>query len=177
MALAAGLVALSLALDGCGGSDDGGQAPATQRVSINENLFHQAQYDVETSWGQEASDKKVGHYLESVWYDPGSFSSKLVIDSRSSNNTAPPLAAAELARAQTNRMPEYHERSFGKVEVGGHPAIRWTYDVGGEGYVSYFFAECGISIFFHGSTSPIAFEPFAEAYHYVASKTKVFCGE
>jgi hypothetical protein len=168
-------LALVAALSGCGGTS----APETVLVhpSAKPPLYHLTRYDVETGWEHEGSDKRVGTYLESAWHDPASFSSKLLIDSRAAAGTAPPLAAAELARVQTNRLPGYRERSFKKVKIGGHPAIRWTFFSAGKDWIEYFFEKCGTSIVFRGSTSPIAFEPFSSFYAYVASKTKIRCDE
>ena len=98
-----------------------------------------------------------------------------MIDSRTSNGAVPPLAAAESARTQTGRLSAYHERSFKKVKVGGHPAVRWAYSLAGEGYVEYFFAQCGTSIHLHGSTALITFKNFADYYRVVASRIKTPC--
>jgi len=168
------IAVVSIIAAGCGGGKSNDKT-AVARPSANPPLYRQTHYDVETNWPQDASDRKVGHYLESVWHDPANLSSKLVIDSRASDGTAPPLAAAELAQIQANQLPEYHERSFKKVTIGGHPAIHWAFDVAGEGYIEYFFAECGTSIFLHGSTSLVSYEPFARFYGIAASSVKILC--
>jgi hypothetical protein len=171
---AAVLAVAAFALSGCGG---GTPDPKTALVhpSAKPPLYHQTRYDVETNWVQETSDKRTGAYLESVWHDPASFSSKLLIDSRSAAGTAPPLAAAELARVQASRMPGYRELGFKKVKLGGHPAMRLSFFGGGEDWIEYFFEECGTSIVFRGSTSPIALAPFSRFYGAVASTLEVRC--
>jgi hypothetical protein len=157
----------------------GSGAPAEKTVLVDPSakppLYHQTRYDVETGWVPEMSDRRVGAYLESGWHDPASFSSKLFIDSRPSAGTIPPLAAAELARVQTNRLPGYRERSLKRIDLGNHPAVRWAFFVAGEDRIEYFFEECGTSIVFRGSTTPIAFKPFSEFYGIVASRIKVRC--
>jgi hypothetical protein len=171
------LVLLALVfVAGCG-SDGSSDATAKSRPKSDPPLFHQAEYDVETTWPQTVSDRKIGSYLESVWRDPASFTTKLRIASRPAEGTAPPLAAVDLARIQLNWMPKYHERSFKKVKIGGHQAIRWTADAAGESRIEYFFEECGTSIVMRGSTTPIAYEPFSEFYGIVASRIKVVCDE
>jgi hypothetical protein len=161
---------------GCGG---GGSSDATakSRPKSEPPLFHEAEYDVETTWEQTVSNRKIGSYLESVWRDGASYSSKLRIASRPAEGTAPPLAAADLARIQLNWMPNYRERSFKKVKSGGHSAIRFAADAAGESRIQYFFEECGTSIVMRGSTVPIAYEPFSEFYGIVASRIKVVCDE
>jgi hypothetical protein len=163
-----------LLIVGCGG---GGSSDATaeSRPKSDPPLYHQKEYDAETGWEQDTSDRKVGSYLESVWHDPASFSSKLVIDSRPAEGAPPPLAAAELARVQVNWLRDYRERSFKRVKLGRQAAIRWAYDAAGEGHFAYFFEKCGTSIVIRGSTSPIAFEPFSEFYGVVASRVKPVC--
>ena len=145
------------------------------RPSATPPIYHLTDYDVETTWEQDASERKVGRYLENTWHDPAAVSSLLVIDSQASDDTVPPLAAAELARIQTGRLSAYHERSFKKVKVGGHPAVRWAFDVASEGYIEFFFAKCGTSISLHGSTTLPSFENFADYYRVVASRVKVVC--
>jgi len=169
------LLALAF-IAGCG-SDGSSDATAKSRPKSEPPLYHQAEYDVETGWEPEASDRRVGSYLESVWHDPASFSAKLRIDSRPSEGTAPPLAAADLARIQTNWMPEYRERSFKKVKIGGHSAIRWAADAAGESLIEYLFEECGTSIVMRGTTIPVAYEDFSRFYGIVASRIKVVCDE
>lgn len=193
LAVIAGIVASALA--GCGGSSTettATRSSAPQRSSAAQPpssteaeaeippnptapLYHLTGYDVETTWQQDVSERKVGPSLENAWHDPAAVNALLVIDSRTSNGAAPPLAAAESARTQADPLPAYHERSFKKVKLGGHPAVRWAYRIAGEGYVEYFFAECGTSIHLHGSTALITFKNFADYYRGVASGIKVAC--
>ncbi len=176
----AAVLAIAIAaamLSGCGG---GASAPKTVLVhpSAKPPLYHQTRYDAETGWVQEASDKRVGTYLESIWHDPASFPSKLVIDSRASAGAAPPLATAELARVLANRLPGYREHGLARVKLeDGQPAIRLAFFGAGEDWIEYFFEKCGTSIVFRGSTDPIAIVGFSRFYGIVASRTKVRCDE
>jgi hypothetical protein len=189
VALAAIAAIVASGLTGCGGSStettaarsSAAQPPSSTKTEtvIRPNptapFYRLTGYDVETTWDQDASEKKIGRYLENSWHDPAAVNALLVIDSQASNGAVPPLAAAKLARAQTGRLPAYHERSFKKVKIGGHPAVRWAYSVADEGYVEYFFAQCGTSIHLHGSTAVITFKDFADYYRGVASGLKVAC--
>jgi hypothetical protein len=87
------------------------------------------------------------------------------------------MTAAELSRAQANWLPKYRERSLKRVKLGPRSMIRWAYFAAGEDRIEYFFEECGTSIMFRGSTTPIAFEPFSEFYGTVASRVKAVCAE
>jgi hypothetical protein len=173
VAIAATLAVFALA--GCG--SEGGaeaEAPAVKRPSADPPDFHQTEYDVNTTWEQEVSDKRVGYYLESIWHDPAVPQYKLLIDSRASEGTPPPLASAELARLQVSWLPDYRELGFEKST--GHPAIRWTYYLGGAHRFEYFFAECGISIALRGS-GPVGARAFGGFYGIVASRVKPVCVE
>lgn len=161
---------------GCGDSGGGGAegASAVKRPSADPPNFHQTEYDLETTWEQEASDKREGSYLVSVWHDPAIPEFKMTIDSRPSDGTAPPLASAELARQQISHLPGYKEHSFAKIKTGGHQAIRWTYTLGNTNQFAYFFAECGVSISLHGPGPPGA-GAFAYFYETVSSRVKPVC--
>jgi hypothetical protein len=190
MALVA-VAAIASALAGCGDGDSSTETTAEHpsavppsssteagtvtRPSSTSPLYHLTDYDVETTWDQDASERKIGRYLENSWHDPAAVNALLVIDSQASNGAVSPLAAAELARIQTGRLSTYHERSFKKVKIGGHPAVRWAYSVADEGYIEYFFAQCGTSIHLHGSTALITFKDFADYYRGVTSGIKVAC--
>ena len=153
------------------------EAGTVTRPSSTSPFHHLTDYDVETTWEQDVSERKVGRYLENVWHDPAAVDSLLVIDSQASDNALSPLAAAELARVQTGWLSKYHERSFKKVKVGGHTAVRWTFSVADKGHIEYFFAKCGTSIALHGSTALITFKDFADYYRVAASRVKIACGE
>lgn len=170
------LLPLLLFAAGCGsgGSSD---ATAESRPKSDPPLYHQKEYDMETGWTQETSDQKVGSYLQSIWHDPASFSSKLIIDSRPAAGAPPPMIAAELSRAQADWLPHYRERSLKRVKLGHRSMIRLAYFAAGQGRIEYFFEECGTSIMFRGSTAPIAFEPFSEFYGYIASHIKAVCAD
>lgn len=168
-------VAVSL-LTGCGGGTSAEQATAARPAS-EPPLYHQEEYDFETTWNQGLSDRKVGSYLESVWHDPAIYSSELMIDSRPAEGAPPPLIAAELSRAQANWLPKYRERGLKRVKLGKRPAIRWAYYAAGEDRIEYFFEECGTSFIFRGSTAPISYEPFAEFYGHAAAQVKALCDE
>lgn len=162
---------------GCG---DGGSSDATAegpRPKSEPPIYHQKEYDVNTTWDQGVSDRKVGSYLESIWHDQASFSSRLIIDSRPAEGAPSPLAAAELSRAQANWLPKYRERSLKRVRLGKRSAIRWAYYAAGEDRIEYFFEECGTSFVFRGSTLPIAYEPFSEFYGVVAARVKALCDD
>ena len=143
--MALGLIALLLALSGCGGGSDEGEASTIKRPSADPPAYHQTEYDVETTWPQESSDKHAGDYLESVWHDPALPEFKMVIDSRPSEGTESPLAGAELTRLEVQRMSGYKEFSFKKAKLGQNRAIRWTYQVGDMNYFTYFLSKCGVS--------------------------------
>jgi hypothetical protein len=181
LAVAIVVVALSMfALGGCGGNSSGGDAEGAstvKRPSAKPPVYHLAEYDMETGWTNETLDEKVGSYLQSVWHDPASFSSKLIIDSRPAAGAPPPMAGAELARVQANWLPKYQERSLKRVKLGRRSMIRLVYFAAGEDRIEYFFEECGTSIIFRGSTTPIAFEPFSRFYGIVASRVKAVCAE
>jgi hypothetical protein len=171
------MVAIGAALSGCGSSGKAETTSEVERPSAKPPVYHLAEYDMETGWVQETLDEKVGSYLESVWHDPASFSSKLIIDSRPAAGAPPPMAAAELARVQANWLPKYSERSLKRVKLGKRPAIRLAFFAAGEDRIEYFFEECDTSIVFRGSTTPIAYAPFSRFYGIVASRVKAVCPE
>lgn len=174
LGLLLGIVIMASILAGCGSGSSAEEGDAARPPS-KPPLYHQAEYDAETGWTLETSDSKVGSYLETVWHDPASFSSKLIIDSRPAEGAPPPMTAAELSRAQATWLPKYRERSLKRVKLGKRSAIRWAYFAAGEDRITYFFEECDTSFIFRGSTVPIAFEPFSEFYGVVASRVKALC--
>jgi hypothetical protein len=171
-------LAAAAIFSGCGGGESGQASPGPRPASVPP-LFHQANYDVEifNRWPQDVSDKKTGSYLESKWHDPASSVTTLQIDSRASDGTGSPLANAELARVQVQRLPGYRERGFKKVTLGGHPAIRFAFDLSGEGRVDYFFAECGTSFTVLGATPPLAFASLSESFQEMSGTIKAICSE
>lgn len=177
--VAIALAALGPALGGCGSDSSGadtGATPAVKRPSAEPPSFHQTEYDVETTWDQESSDKRVGNYLESVWHDPAVPEFKMAIDSRASDGTAPPLASAELARLQVSSLPGYRERGLKKTKIGHHSGVKWTYNLSGMQHFAYFFAECGVSVALRGP-GPIGAAAFAYFYDIVAERIKPVCDE
>jgi hypothetical protein len=173
------IVALaSIVLAGCGGSSSAKPEDTVKRPSANPPAFHQTEYDTETTWEQKVSDAKVGGYLQSVWTDPGGPEFKLVIDSRPSEGEDSPLAAAELARTKASGMTGYHERMFKKTTFfGGPTGIYYAYNVGEEFVIGIFLAECGTSVYLHGTAPPTAVSDFSYFYKTVASRVKPVCNE
>jgi hypothetical protein len=168
----------SIVLAGCGGSSSGDSGDAVKRPSANPPVFHQTEYDTETTWEQKVSDAKVGDYLQSVWTDPGGPEYKLVIDSRPSEGEDSSLAAAELVRSKASGMAGYKEHHFQKSTFfRGPTGIYYVYSVGEEIVVSIFLAECGTSIYLHGTAPPTAISDFSFFYKTVASRIKPVCNE
>lgn len=179
------IAAIAAALSGCGSSGKAETAseakrPSTQKApasnveKVESRVFHQTEYDLETEWTPETSDRRAGRYLKSAWHDPCCPRYQLVISSRPSRGFVPPLAAAELSRTRARRLPKYREISLKKVKIG-HPAVRFVYSAGGEDYIEYFFAKCGTSITFKGSTNPSSFELFSWFYENTASDLTPVC--
>jgi hypothetical protein len=175
--LAIGLAALALIANGCGGGDGEDKTSSVKRPSAEPPAYHQTEYDIETTWTQETSDEKVGSYLQSVWHDPASFSSKMIIDSRPAAGAPPPMAAAELSRVQATWLPKYRERSLKRIKIDHRPTVRLAFFAAGEDRIEYFFEECGTSIVFRGSTAPSLYEPFSRAYGIDVSQIKLVCVE
>jgi hypothetical protein len=168
--LVIGIAALLLT----GGSDE--TAAVDPAIAAQQN-YHQAQYaaGVSSGWPQDASDRRVGHYLESAWHDPASSATTFVIDSRSSEDAGSPIAAAELARVQTRELPGYRERGLKRIRLAGRPAVRWAFDVGGEARLEYFFEECGVSFVVRGSTPPVAWEALSGFFRGMATVITANC--
>jgi len=174
--VALSLIALLLAVAGCGGSNDESKSSTVKRPSADPPAYHQTEYDVETTWPQVSSDKQVGGYRESVWHDPAVPEFAMVIDSRPEEGTEPPLARAELTRLQVKRMPGYKEFSFKKAKLGQNRALRWTYQVGATNYFAYFLSRCGVSFILHG-TGPKGASDFDYFYDTVTERIKPVCIE
>ena len=174
--LAASVIAVVLALSGCGGGGSS-KASTVARPSADPPNFHQTDYDVEifNGWPQDESDKRVGGYLESAWHDPASSITTLLIDSQTSDTSGPPNANAELAQVQTNHLPGYRDRGLKGIRLGGRPAVRWAFDVSGESRIDYFFEECGTSVVVRGSAPFVAFAALSESFREMAATIKVVC--
>lgn len=174
--LAIGAAILAV-LSGCGSSGSAETTSEVERPSAEPPVYHQKEYDVETGWELDVSDRKVGSYLETVWHDPAIATSKLIIDSRPAEGAPPPLVAAELARVQANWLPNYRERSLKRVKLGPRSSIRFAFHAAGEDRIEYFFEECGTSIVFRGSTAPIAYSSFSRFYRLTAAQLRAVCDE
>jgi hypothetical protein len=160
-----------------GGSDD--DAPAVDPAITAQQNYHQAEYDagVSSGWPQDASDRRVGSYLESAWHDPASSITTFVIDSRPSDQANSPMATAELARVQVNQLKDYRERGLKRIRLRGNPAVRWAFDVGGEARLEYFFEECGTGFVVRGSTPAVAWEALSEFFRGMAAVITANCDE
>jgi hypothetical protein len=172
-ALIAGALAVVVAIAAAAlllsGSSD--SAPEIDPVITKQQNYHQKQYDagVSSGWPQDSSDQRVGNYLESRWHDPASTSILYIIDSISAEEAAPPMALAELARAQARELKDYRERGLKWVHLRGIPVVRWAYEAANEGRIEFFFEECGIDIVARGSMAKTSFESFAGFYRGMAS--------
>jgi hypothetical protein len=157
-----------------GSSDD---APAVDPVIAKQQNYHQAQYaiGVSSGWPQDKSDQRIGGYLESAWHDPASTATTLVVDSRDTSETGPPMAVAELARVQAQYLPHYRERGRRWIRLRGKPAVRWAYNVDGEAILEYFFEECDTSFIVRGFTPPVAWEALAPFYRGMATVITANC--
>lgn len=170
------LVAIAIAVSALSG-DSGDDTPAVNPEIAKQQNYHQAQYatGVSSGWPQTEDDRHVGGYLESSWHDPASVETTFVVDSRNSSESGPPLAAAELARAQAQYLPHYRERGRKWVRLGGRPALRWAYDVAGEAHLDYFLEECDIGLLIRGTTPPVAWEALAPFFRGMAAVTTANC--
>jgi hypothetical protein len=175
LALVAGLAA-ALIFSGCGGGGSD-QATAEARPKSVPPHFYQARYDViiYNGWPQYESDKRVGNYLESAWHDGGNEAVDILIDSRASDGTGSPMASAELARLQAERLPGYQARTFKKTMIGTQPAVRLGFVAAGKGYFDYFFERCGTSFIARGWMPPSEFASYTGSVHAMASSIKVVC--
>lgn len=149
------------ALAGCGGSEES-SGPADYQV------------DIET-WTQIADHKKVEGYVESAWHDPPYPFVIIAIDTRSSDETAPPLASAQLARIQTTKLVGYKERGMRWIRLAGRPAVRWAFNVGDKAHIEYFFEECGISFLVRGTTALAGYTPITEHMRQMATTIRTDC--
>lgn len=157
----AALVATA-ALTGCGGSDES-SGPADYRVEVSE------------SWPQIVDHKQVEGYVENAWQDPAYTYVIFAIDTRPLDETAPPLASAQLARIQTTKLVGYKERGMRWIRLGGRPAVRWSFDVSDRAHIEYFFEECGISFLVRGTTGLPGFSSLSEHMREMAATIKTAC--
>lgn len=173
MALVATIAVAAILLSGGSGED----APAVDPAIAKQQNYHQAEYaaGVSSGWPQIEDDKHVGGYLESSWHDPASVATTFAIDSRDIGETGPPMAMAELARAQVQYLPHYRERGRRWVRLSGKPAIRWAYDVAGEAHLDYFFEECDTGLIVRGTTPPGAWEALAPFFRGMATVITANC--
>jgi hypothetical protein len=136
-------IAVGAVLLGCGSSSD--QPSIERRITEHQN-YHQKQYDagIANPWPLVQSDRRVGDYLETSWYYPGNPAATFTIYSRTADETGSPTAAADLARVQTLRLPDYSEGDLKEEQIRNNPAVRWNFNLGDAVYVELFFEECGI---------------------------------
>jgi hypothetical protein len=160
-------------LFGCGSSEDSSGDPFS---SANQN-YHQKQYAVAiaNSWPADPSDLKVGDYLETSWHYPVTPVATFTVYSRTADETGSTAAAADLARVQMRRLPDYHERGMKKIEIRDTPAVRWSFDLAGTVYVEYFFEECGIDLIARGSAPADTWGELASFFPEMATSITANC--
>jgi hypothetical protein len=157
------LLTLALSVGGCGGSE-AATGPARYEVTIN------------NGWPQTADEIRVGHFLESAWRDP--VGPIITIDSRLAEETGSPLANAELAKVQTSQLPDYRERVFKKIKLGGRPTWQWGFDISKEeSRFELFFEECDTAFIVRGSMGTVGYEAFADSFREMTSTLKGDCDE
>ena len=177
------LVAVALSISGCGSASSNAPSPPEPKA-VRQNLgglplFHQADYDIEIyrGWTREKNDEKAGPYLESAWNDPASDEIILFVDSRAGVEDGSSRREAERAREKASRSPDYHERSFDSVGLGGHRAIRWVFREGHTRWLEFFFDQCGIGIVTRGTAIPTSFGTLGESFQEMSSSIGVHCQE
>lgn len=154
-----GIVVVLLLASGGGSSSPG---PADYHAEI-------------TAWIPLENHKPVEGYVESAWHDPAYSYVILAIDTRSSDETAPPLASAQLARIQTTQLVGFKERGMRWIKLGGRPAVRWSFNVADRAHIEYFFEECGISFLVRGTTGLPGFSAISEDMRAMAATIKAAC--
>jgi hypothetical protein len=157
------LSAAAMSLAGCGESDPA--KPTDYKV------------EADPSWPQVAKHKRVEGYVENAWRDPAYTYVIFAIDTRSSDETAPPLASAQLARIQTTNLVGFEERGMRWIRLGGRPAVRWSFNVSNRAHIEYFFEECGISFLVRGTTGLPSFSAISEHMRAMAATIKTACSE
>ena len=157
------LLALAVCVGGCGGSE-AATRPARYDITIH------------NGWPQIADEKSVGHFLESAWRDP--VGPIITVDSRLAEETGSPLANAEIAKLQTSQLPDYRERTFKTIKLGGRPTIQWGFDTSKEeSRFELFFEECDTAFIVRGSMGTVGYEAFADSFRVMAATLKADCGE
>jgi hypothetical protein len=160
---AAILLTLAVAAGGCGGSE-AATRPARYDITIH------------NGWPQTADEKSVGHFLESSWLDP--VGPIITVDSRLAEETGSPLANAEVAKLQTSQLPDYRERTFKKIKLGGRPTVQWGFDISKEeSRFELFFEECDTTFIVRGSMGTVGYEAFADSFREMAATLKADCDE
>jgi hypothetical protein len=166
-------IAVGAVLLGCGSSDD----PSADPFSSAHQNYHQKQYAVAiaNSWPADPSDLKVGDYLETSWHYPVTPVATFTVYSRTADETGSPEAAADLARVQMRRLPDYHERGMEKIEIRDTSAVRWSFDLADTVYVEYFFEECGIDLVARGSAPADTWGELASFFPEMATSITANC--
>lgn len=157
------ILALALAIGGCGGSD-GPTEPARYKIEIN------------NGWPQIEDEKEVDGFLESAWLDP--VGPIIAVNTRLSEETGSPMTNAQLARVQTSKMPDYREHEFKRIKLGPHPAIRWAFKVAEEeSRIEFFFEECDTTFIVRGSMGDAGFAAFSRSFRLMAETIRADCDE
>ena len=159
--------------------DDSNDLPhVNPRIAEHQN-YHQVQYDaaIVNSWAPEKSDRRVGAYLESSWHYPADRAAAFTVSSRTADETDSLAAAADLARIQTRKLPDYREHGLKEVALRGIPAVRWSFDLAGAVYVEYFFEECDIDFVVSGMAPTDIWNELASFFHEMATEVTAKCSE
>jgi len=110
-----------------------------------------------SSWPQTVKHKQVDGYVENAWQDPAYTYVVFTVDSRATDETGSPLQNAQLARLQTTKLHGYKEGGMRWIKLGGKPAVRWSFDMGEQANIRWFFEECGVSFVVRGTTGLYGF--------------------
>lgn len=153
-----------LCTGGCGGGDEEADHPARYQITIN------------NGWPQIEDEKEVAGFLESAWLDP--VGPIIAINTRLADETGSPMANAQLARIQTSKLPDYRERVFKKIRLGGRPTVKWGFDISkDESRMEFFFEECDTAFIVRGSMGTIGYEAFTGSFSDMTSTLKADCDE
>ena len=159
LACAAVLLTIGSVLAGCGGGSS--VDPAAYKASVY------------TDWPQLKKHKQVEGWDESAWRDPAYTYVIITIDSRAADETGSPLQNAQLARIQTTKLHGYKERGMRWIRLGGKPAVRWSFDMGEQANIRWFFEECGVAFVVRGTTGLYGFQALSESMREMAATIKV----